>query len=178
MAYDVRAESRRLIEHGLPPGPVRLSRRHRFAPVAVDVADDVAATWFVRRGVGCYWDEFHLFARDDDGWRLLGGGGGSSSGMFSSAAFAAAREELASDWIQVDGGSSVRRDSSTLTPWRDRWIHSASLLVGRAVTTVAVAGRVLRVPPHGHLVVVWGDRRPPSVSARDATGRELTTRRL
>jgi len=57
VAYDIEAESRRLIADGLPDRPVQLSRRRRFAPVAVDVDGDVAGTWFVRRGVGCFWDE-------------------------------------------------------------------------------------------------------------------------
>jgi transposase len=37
VAYDVEAESRRLIADRLPDRPVQLSRRRRFAPVAVDV---------------------------------------------------------------------------------------------------------------------------------------------
>jgi len=72
------AESRRLIADGLPDRPVQLSRRRRFAPVAVDVDGDVAGTWFVRRGVGCFWDEIHLLVHQANGWSYKGGGGGSS----------------------------------------------------------------------------------------------------
>jgi len=177
MAYDARAESIRLIADGLPDRPVRLSRRRRFAPVAVDVHGDVAAAWFVRRGVGCYWDDLHLLARDDDGWRLLGGGGGSSGSPWSTDEFDRARDELAAGWIRVDGGSSVRRDFRPLH--RARWIHATELLVGREVADVVVdGGRRLPVPYHGRLVVVWATPRPPRVSALDATGHEVAERRL
>ncbi|MEV0717142.1 hypothetical protein [Asanoa sp. NPDC050611] len=173
MAYDARAESLRLIAEGLPDGPVRLSRRHRFSPVAVDVADDAAAPWFVRRGVGCFWDEIHLLVRVPDGWRRLGGGGGSSGGPWSTDEFERARHLLPPGGIEVGGGSSVVRDGGGRWPWSDRWIRSAQLLVGPSVTEVVIEGRRRPVPYHGRLVVVWTARRPPRVSARDATGREI-----
>jgi hypothetical protein len=43
MAYDILAESRRLIIEGPPAQQVRLSRRRRFAALAVDVDGDIAA---------------------------------------------------------------------------------------------------------------------------------------
>ena len=53
--YDASAESLRLIESRQVEPVLRLSRRRRSAPMAVDVADDVAVTMFARRGVGCVW---------------------------------------------------------------------------------------------------------------------------
>jgi hypothetical protein len=44
VAYDPLLESARLIDSGLPAMPLRISRRRRFIPLAVDVDDDVAAT--------------------------------------------------------------------------------------------------------------------------------------
>ena len=65
-------ESRRL-------EPVRrLSRRRRFAAMAVDVAGDMAVSMFARRGVGCISQETHVLALRDGQWALLGGGGASS----------------------------------------------------------------------------------------------------
>ncbi|HYN93656.1 MAG TPA: hypothetical protein VES42_07385 [Pilimelia sp.] len=181
MSYDALAESLRLITDGLPDRPVRLSRRCRFAPVAVDVDGDVAATRFLRRGVGCFWDETHLLvARDRGGWRMLGGGGSSSDAAEdpTAAEFERARDGLAPYEVAAGGGASVVRDGNRLFPWGGRWVRSAALLVGGGVAEVTVGGRRLPVAYHGHLVVVWGSRRPPTVAARDGAGRTVATRTL
>jgi hypothetical protein len=168
VAYDVLAESRRLIADGLPGGPVRLSRRRRFAPVAVDVDGAVAGTRFVRRGAGCFWDETHLLVRDDDDWRVLGGGGAGSGEPWSTDAFERAREELPHGHVRVTNGPSV---------WQGpRWLRAAHLLVGHGVAVVLVDDRrMLTVPGHGRLLVVWASASPPRVSARDAAGREVAS---
>jgi hypothetical protein len=174
VGYDILAESQRLIADGLPDRPVRLSRRRRFAPVAVDVDGDIACTKFIRRGVGCCWDETHLLVRDDNGWRLLGGGGASSGEPWSMDEFEQARDQLSAGRVRVEGGPSVRCDCSWRLPWGAHWVRAAQLLLGRSVAVVLVDGRRrLPVPDHGRLVVVWASRRPPRVSARDAAGLEL-----
>src|SRR6201994_3485635 len=81
MAYDVVQESVALIEVGHAE-PVRsLTRRRRFAAMAVDVSDDVAVTMFARRGVGCVQQETHVLALRAGAWTWLRGGGGSSEGL-------------------------------------------------------------------------------------------------
>src|ERR1700733_13061239 len=75
MAYDVLAESVALIEAGRAEPMARLSRRRRFAPMAVDVDGDVAVTMFARRGVGRVVKKIHVLALRDGEWTLLGGGG-------------------------------------------------------------------------------------------------------
>src|SRR3712207_1497735 len=80
VAYDRLAESIRLIEHGVPEAPARLSRRRRFAPLAVDVDGDVAASLFVVRGAGHFRQEAHVLVRRSGTWTMLGGGGGSKIG--------------------------------------------------------------------------------------------------
>jgi hypothetical protein len=173
VAYDILAESRRLITDGLPDRPVWLSRRRRFAPVAVDVDGDLAGTRFVRRGVGRFWDETHLLVKEDNVWRVLGGGGG-SSGPWSTGAFERARDECGPAEVLVQGGAAVRQDSPRWRPWGGRWLSAAELLAGRSVAVVLVDGRRrLRVPYHGRLVVVWASGHAPRVSARDAAGHEL-----
>jgi hypothetical protein len=175
VAYDILGESLRLILDGPPDGPVRLSRRRRFAAVAVDVSEDVACTRFVRRGVGCFWDDTHHLARDGDGWKLLGGGSGSTGGPWSTDEFEQARYRLPAGCVTAPGHGATTRDSDRLLPWGARWVSSASLLAGPEVATIVVDGRrELTVPEHGHLVVVWGSRKPPRVVARDVGGRELT----
>ncbi|GAA3344946.1 hypothetical protein GCM10020358_50160 [Amorphoplanes nipponensis] len=174
MAYDREAESRKLIAGGLPARPVSLSRRRRFAPLAVDVDGDIAAARFVRRGVSCYWDETHILVYDGQaGWRYTGGGGSSAGERWSAEAFLRDRADLAPAGIEATGGSSVRDHAH-----RPAWIRTAELLVGGAVTTVVVDGRRrLVVPGHGRLVVVWSARQPPIVSARDPADRELSRTR-
>ncbi|SCL44624.1 hypothetical protein GA0070606_0376 [Micromonospora citrea] len=177
MAYDALAESVRLIADGLPDQPVRLSRRRRFAPVAVDVDGDVAAARFLRRGAGCFWDETHLLVRDDDGgWRRLGGGGSSSGYEDRTAeAFERARDDLAPHQVMVNGGAAVLQGPDRPPPWTGRWVRAATVLVGAGIAEFTVGDRRLPIPYHGHLVVVWGSRRPPPVTARDATGRTVVT---
>ena len=175
MAYDYEAESRKLIGEGLPSRPVSLSRRRRFAPLAVDVDGDVAAARFVRRGVACYWDETHILVYDGRAtWRYRGGGGSSVGELWSAEAFLQERADLAPGGIEPMGGSSVRDHAH-----RPAWIRAVELLVGNDVATVVVGGRRrLMVPEHGRLVVVWSARRPPIVSARDPADRELSSARL
>ena len=175
MAYDAVAESLRLIADGLPGGPVRLSRRRRFAPLAVDVDGNVAATRFLRRGVACYWEETHLLVRDDTaGWHRLGSGGSSSGEPWTAEEFARPRAEAGPGAVETNGASSVRNDAR-----RPRWIRAAELVAGRDVAEVVIDGRRrLVVPEHGRLVVVWASWRPPRVSARDSAGNELSTLRL
>lgn len=171
MAYDFVAESLRLIADGSPDRPVRLSRRHRFAPVAVDVDGDVAATRFVRRGVGCFWDETHLLTRDGSGWRLLGGGGAASDGSWSTEEFEKARGRLSAGQVEVECGPAVRHDAG---PSHGRWIRATQLLAGAGVAVVVVDDRRrLTVPYHGRLVVVWASPQPPKLFALDAAGRKL-----
>ena len=67
MAYDIVQESVALIEAGRAE-PVRsLTRRRRFAAMALDVSDDLAAAMFARRGVGCVHQEVHTLALRNDG---------------------------------------------------------------------------------------------------------------
>ncbi|NES27989.1 hypothetical protein GCE86_09500 [Micromonospora terminaliae] len=176
MAYDALAESLRLIISGLPDGPVRLSRRRRFAPVAVDVDGNVAATRFLRRGVGCYWDETHLLAVDNHGaWRTLGGGGASYDEDPTAEEFERARDDLPPYQVAMSGSAGVVRDGNPPLPWGRQWVRGSAVLVGHGVAELHVNGRHLPVPYHGHLIVVWSSRRPPTVTAHDGTGRTVAT---
>jgi hypothetical protein len=57
-------------------------------------------------------------------------------------------------------------------PW-GRWVSYAELRASAEVAAVHVGQRVLAVPRHGHLVVVWSGRRPPVAVATGPDGREL-----
>jgi hypothetical protein len=175
MGYDVLGESRRLITNGLPDRPVGLTRRRRFAAVAVDVDGDVACTRFVRRGSGCFWDETHLLARGVAGWKLLGSSGSSGGELWSTDEFEHERSRLPAGRVEAQGGGGALRNPNRLLPWGARWVRGAELLAGPEVVGVVVDDRRrLTVPEHGRLVVVWASRRPPRVSACDVAGRTLT----
>jgi hypothetical protein len=174
VAYDALTESVRLIEHGVQDDPSRLSRRRRFAALAVDVDGDVAAALFVRRGVGVSWQEVHVLAREHGCWRLLGGGGGTDDD--DGLGDRPPATELPA-LLVADGPGSVLLKSGLL-PWTSRYVHHVVLRAAREVHTVVVAGRTLVVPRHGWLVVVWGSGRPPVAIALGVGGRELASIRL
>jgi hypothetical protein len=175
VAYDALAESLALIEHGVREDPAGLSRRRRFAALAVDVDGDIACTLFLVRGPGHVRFETHALARRDGVWALLGGGGGGGpeTGRLDDRPSTA---ELGAP-VVVAGTGSVAADSGRW-PWSTRYVRETELRVSSAVHTVAVGQRVLRVPRHGHLVVVWSGRRPPRATARGADGEPVCTVRL
>jgi len=170
VAYDAQAESIRLIEHGVAADPLRLSRRRRWAALAVDVDGDVACTLFTVRGAGHFRHETHLLLRRDGRWTVLGGGGGGqdTDGLEDRPGSA----ELGAV-LRAEGGGSVLANADRLLPWGARHVYEATLLASREVHTVDVGGRELAVPRHGRLVVVWATRRPPTAVVRGAGGRVL-----
>ena len=176
VAYDVLVECQRLIADGLPDQPVRLSRRHRFAPVAVDVDGGIAAARFVRRGAGCVHDETHLLTREGQSWTYRGGGGADYFEPWSTDDFERAREQLPVGHVELGSGPSVWLDSNGWLPFGGNGLHATHLLVGRKVVSILVDDRRrLAVPPHGRLIVVWTTHRPPRISAQDVEQNELAS---
>lgn len=186
MAYDVLAESIALIETGRAEPVLRLSRRRRFAPMAVDVAGDVAATLFARRGVGRIWKEIHVLVLRDGEWTWLGGSSGDSDPELMADRPAVLREYFVIGEEAVQGvdpravgvivsGGGVLDDCGGSGGFRrrERWISYAELRVNAQVTSVRVGGRELVVPWHGHVMVVWSEREPPRAVAVDEGGKSL-----
>jgi hypothetical protein len=170
VTYDVEAQSRALIAHGLTEDPLRLSRRRRFAALAVDVDGDVACTMFVRRSVGSFEQACHVLVRRGTGWVHLGGGG--SGAETDGLEDRPAAGELGGH-VVVRGSGGVADVAGRRVPWGGRWISYAQLRVSAAVAGVHVGDRVLPVPRHGHVVVVWTGRRAPVAVARGSDGRSL-----
>jgi hypothetical protein len=185
VAYDALAESLVLIEsrHVEPVG--RLSRRRRFAAMAFDVAGDTAASMFARRGVGCIWQETHVLALRDGQWARLGGGGGTGD-----ADLLADRPAVLPDYLRLArdavtgadpqvivvngiGGVLDHDDDPDGRPDGGRWISYADVRVNAQVMSARVFDRWLRVPWHGHVLVVWSGGPPPRVVAHDEGGRAL-----
>lgn len=181
MAYDALTESLRLIESGGPvPVVSRLSRRRRHAPMAVDVAGDMAVTVFVRRSVGCNVEETHVLARHGGEWFLLGGGGGPAA----DDAFDDRPAELTQEpWgslgenprlVAIEGSGGCT-DTRARNLWRPggRWINYSTIRVNADVSRIAVNDRQIAVPWHGRVVVVWPGRRPREVVLLDDAGASL-----
>ncbi|MGY1839910.1 MULTISPECIES: hypothetical protein [unclassified Modestobacter] len=175
MTYDALAESIALIEGGVPEAPPRLSRRRRFAPLAVDVDGDVACTLFARRGVGSVAEETWALVRRGQEWALLGGGGGGLEDEDLADRPDAAAQGGHLRWT---GGGSAARNAGRLMPWGARHVSYAVLRASREVDRVVVGAREIRVPRHGHLVVVWGGKQPPTAAAVAADGRRLVVLRV
>lgn len=170
MAYDALQESVRLLQDGLPPGSVALSRRRRHAALAVDRDGDVAATLFLRRGVsGEPWLDAHALDRTGGEWRILGGGSGNAGDVAHGPR--PSIRELGALGVSLGGGATVRNAGRRL-PWGARWVRWAELRAAREVERLVVGDRVMRVPEHGVALVVWRSR-PPRVVAQDAAGSRL-----
>lgn len=177
MAYAALEESVRILEGlDLPASALRLSRRIRHLPVAVDREDDVAATMFLRRGVsGEPWIDVHSLARGEGGWRLLGGG----SGTADQSLLADGREAAdAAVFARSLGGGGTVLNADRLMPWGAKWVRWAELRMAAGVATLQVGDRSIPVAPHGVALIVWGSRRPPRAVALGADGQELGQLRL
>jgi hypothetical protein len=185
LCFDALGESLALIESRRLEPVHRLSRRRRFAAMAVDVAGDMAACMFARRGVGCIWQETYVLALRDGQRALLGGGGTSSDAdlLADRPAVLPGYLRLGRDAVTgadpqvivVSGGGRVRDDRGKdhLRPDSEQWISYTDVRVNAQVTSVRVSGRSLRVPWHGHVLLVWSEREPPQVVAQDDGGRAL-----
>lgn len=173
MSYDAREQSIGLIEGGLPSAPDRLSRRRRFAPIAVDVDGDLAVTMFARRGVGGeVWGDNWTLARRREGWQLLGGG--SRSGGHDLLRDRAAGLADGGLWMWT-GCGATNRDARRVLPFPPpRFVRYAALRVAASVTAVDIAGRRrIVVPRHGTVCVVWGSGAAPALALLAADGDAL-----
>jgi hypothetical protein len=181
VAYDVVAQSVALIESRVLDRVPRLSRRRRFVAMSVDVAGDVAVTTFARRGVGTVWLDTHIFAMEDGRWVWAGGGSGSSYGTPPDDLLAdrpavlpcnvmagAPGDGGLTDPIRVVGTGGVQGP-----PNSSGWINYADIRASAAVDLVEVAGRLVPVPWHGRLAIVWRDTRPPKITALDSSQRAV-----
>lgn len=193
MAYDARAESVALIETRRLQ-PVRsLSRRRRFVAMAVDVADDIATTLFVRRSVGCDVLETWVLARRGESWQVLGGGGGSAdheAGLLTDRPAEIPPDEI-SPWNTLPGvdprlaigGRSVggvhdAKGGRDLVPWSGRWISYGIVYASSRVAAIEIAGRMVDVPWHGHTLLTWVGHRPPQIRLIGLGGEPIGTTRL
>jgi hypothetical protein len=184
VAYDVLRESIALIDAGHAE-PVRsLTRRRRFAAMAVDVSDDVAVTMFARRGVGCVQQERHVLALREGAWTRLGGGGSSSDerlladrpAVLSGPPLWGPEAPVSSDSrviLSSGAGGTLDTRGQIEPPDGGRWVSYWVIQVNAEVASVEALGRSRSVPWHGHVLVVWCGDRPVSAFARSKSGEKL-----
>jgi hypothetical protein len=184
VAYDALAESVALIEARRVEPVHRLTRRRRFAAMAVDVAGDVAVTMFARRGVGCTWEEIHVLALRDGEWTWLGGGGSTSDSdqdlladrptvLPRSGSGDATGADPKAIVVNGSGGVLDNGDGTAGRGRSGRWISYAEVRVSARVASLQVADRLLLVPWHGRVPVAWSGNRTPLVTALDEAGGSL-----
>jgi hypothetical protein len=170
VSYDALVESVTLLEGARPPDRVRLSRRVRSVPLAVDRDGDVAATMFLRRGVsGDPLFDVHTLELTGGGWRMLGGGGGPG---YEVTEVRPRLADLGSPAVSSGHGGTARTGSSRLGRWRDDWVSWVELRVAEEVAVLRVGTRLVPVAGHGCAIVVWV-REQPRIAALDASGAVL-----
>ena len=185
VAYDAFAESVRLIQSERLEPVFRLSRRRRFAPMAVDVAGDVAVTLFARRGVGCVLSETWVLGKRGTLWHLLGGGSGPADddllaprptqlpeypGQPGTAATG-----IDPGLIAVDGSGGLHDGQGRADgwPWSGRWIRYVVLRTSADVESLTLEQRTVLVPWHGRVILGSAKRRTPSVIVNGMRGAVL-----
>jgi hypothetical protein len=175
VVYDARVESLRLIDGAAVAGAERLTRRHRFLPVAVDVADDIAVTVFLRRAHGGAEWQFHLLSRTSGGWQMLGGGGWGFDDL-GVLTHTMGADELGGGPAQAGGGGSVWVSRANRPPSGARWLHYALIKTTAEVRNVTVAAdRSIDRPAHGHIAVVWKDDPETTAAIVGQDGQVLCT---
>ncbi|WP_157430610.1 hypothetical protein [Actinomadura macra] len=169
--HEVYEECLRLLRDGLPaPAPDALGAAREFLPLCIDKDGDVAVVTFLRQWDGASgaapFIEGWTFHRRDGEWMELGGAGG-----------AAPEEPLTrrssgemGRYLQKYGSGRTVRNANRLLPWGAKWVNEARLRVSAEVARLRVGKRLLEVPVHGHVVVVWSARRAPVVEALASDG--------
>lgn len=185
VAYDAFIESVRLIQSQHVEPVFRLSRRRRFAPMAVDVSGDVAVTMFARRGVGCVLSENWVLSKHGATWNLLGGGGSSADDDLLAPRPARLSEDLGRPEtvgtgidpgvIAIDSGGGVHdgQGGADRWPWSGRWIRYVILRSSADVESLSLDDRTLLVPWHGHVILTSTKRRSPRVIVNGKRGAVL-----
>ncbi|MFB4311835.1 hypothetical protein [Actinomadura sp. GTD37] len=169
--HEVHEECMRLLRDGLPvPAPAAFQDGRDFLPLGLDMDGDVAVVTFLHQwGDASAFIEGWTFHRRDGEWRELGGAGGSAP---AEPLARRSSGEMGRHLLKYGSGRTVR-NSNRLLPWGAKWVNEARLRASAEVARVRVGNRILDVPEHGHVVVVWGARRGPVVEALAGDGSVL-----
>jgi|SRR5437868_5641522 len=173
--HEVYEECMRLLRDGLPaPSPNAFSEGREFLPLGIDKDGDVAVVTFLHQwrdtaSEAAPFIEGWTFYRRDGEWMELGGAGGSAP---AEPLTRRSSDEMGGHLHKYGSGRMVR-NANRLLPWGAKWVNEARLRVSADVTRVRVGKRLLEVPDHGHVVIVWSARRGPIVEALAADGAVL-----
>jgi hypothetical protein len=173
--HELHEELLRLLREGMPdPAPTEFDEARGFMPLGVDVDGEVAVVTFLCRSPfdpASLFIEGTTFHRRNGEWMELGGGGGSAPEEPLARRTAA---ELGGHLARYGTGKTVR-NADRLLPWGAKWVSQARLRVSAETTHMRVGNRPVKVPAHGHVVVVWGARRAPVIEALADDGTVLAT---
>ncbi|MFI0370942.1 hypothetical protein ACH35V_23990 [Actinomadura sp. 1N219] len=170
--HEVREECMRLLRDGLPdPAPAARDDGRDFLPLGLDMDGDVAVVTFLheRGDAAPGFIEGWTFHRRDGEWMELGGAGGSAP---DEPLARRSSGEMGRHLLKYGSGRTVR-NANRLLPWGAKWVNEARLRAAAEVARIRVGKRLLDVPAHGHVAVVWGARRGPVVEALAADGSVL-----
>lgn len=160
---DIEAECIRTIECGAVDDSFRLSRRHRWKPLAVDVEGDDAVVVVATRGKRTGGEITTRQYRRRDGIWVSGfcGGGGTDDRALPS------RPVPDEGWFRVvsHGMSVCHERKGFLRPKRVRHLV---VQVAEGVTEVEWRGRRRAVVEHGFVCVIWRGRAMPTVELFDS----------
>jgi hypothetical protein len=147
--------------------PRELSSEHRFVPLAVDINRDLAVTAFLCRlppgpRAGQPGLETSQFQRRGGIWAYLGGG----AAEFRDYPLAERPQEASQGgYLRALGYGQTCLTEPHRFPWNARYAFHAMLRASAEVHRLKAGTRVLDVPFHGHAVLIWANRRGPTVAA-------------
>ncbi|MGI8334740.1 hypothetical protein ACRYCC_32720 [Actinomadura scrupuli] len=184
MDEELIAECHRLLRDGFPdelPERRVLRDEHDFIPLGLDVDGDIAVVAMLRWWKGPPERPSRLpqprplidvrpFLRLGGNWSSLGGGGGLVPEYPLTDRPAAAH--LGGHLRHHGAGSTYAGDTSLDT---DLYISHARIRAAAEIDRVQVGARLLPVPFHGHVVVVWPGRHAPTIDALAADGTRLVS---
>ncbi|WP_051469060.1 hypothetical protein [Actinomadura oligospora] len=152
-------------------GPAALSDAGGDALLSHDIDGDIAVVSVLRHGSDAFRaDEVMIegltFQFRGGEWMELGGGAGSAPDRPLDRR---TEDELGGPLRVYASGRTVR-NADRLLPWGAKWVNQARLRAAAGVASIRIGSRLLGVPEHGHVAIVWGSRRAPVLEALDAEG--------
>ncbi|MFI6500540.1 hypothetical protein [Nonomuraea typhae] len=167
------AECRRVLDHGMPQEVRTTFEAGRgYLPLAMDRSGEGGAVAVLSDHHGDTMIMVHLFKKRGGDWEHRGGGG---AGTIDYPLIQRAPAKGQEDYLRCPGNGGVLMNPEHRLPWTGWYLRHADLTASAEVSRVRVRGRLIEVPFHGFLIVVWSGRRAPLVEALAEDGESLAT---
>ncbi|MFI9557049.1 hypothetical protein [Nonomuraea endophytica] len=167
------AECRHLLDHGMPQeARTAFDADRGYLPLAMDRSGEGGAVALLSDRNGGPMIMVHLFKKRGGDWEHRGGGGG---GTIEYPLVGRVPAKALEDYLRCPGNGGVLMNPEHRLPWTGWYLRHAELTASAEVRRVRVRGRLIEVPFHGFLIVVWSARRAPAVEALGEDGEVLTT---